>query len=46
MKKTLNLPDGSKFVGEYKDGKFHGQGTYTRVDGVKFVGEWIDGKYQ
>jgi hypothetical protein len=23
---TFTLPDGSKYVGEYKDGKYHGQG--------------------
>ena len=24
-----NFPDGDKYVGEFKDDKFHGQGTYT-----------------
>ena len=33
-----------KYVGEYKDGKRNGQGTYTFPDGRKFVGEWKDGK--
>ena len=32
--------DGDKYVGEYKDGKEHGQGTYTFHDGRKYVGEW------
>jgi hypothetical protein len=26
---TANHTNGEKFVGEYKDGKMHGQGTYT-----------------
>ena len=33
-----------KYVGEYKDGKKHGQGTYTWSDGEKYVGEYKDGK--
>jgi hypothetical protein len=33
-----------KYVGGYKDGKMHGQGTYTWPDGKKYVGEWQDGK--
>ena len=32
----------SRYVGEWKDGKKHGQGTYTSKDGEKFVGEWKD----
>ena len=27
-----------------KDGKKHGQGTYTFPDGIKYVGEFRDGK--
>ena len=33
-----------KYVGEWKDGKYNGQGTYTYADGEKYVGEWKDGK--
>ena len=33
-----------KFVGEWKDGEFHGQGTLTWFDGRKFVGEFKDTK--
>ena len=36
---------GTKYVGEYKDGKRHGQGTYTFPDGKKYVGGWKDSKY-
>ena len=34
--------DGSKYVGEWKDDRKHGQGTFTWVDGDKYVGEWKD----
>ncbi len=39
--------DGSLFatyVGEFKDGKIHGQGTLTFAEGDKYVGEFKDGK--
>ena len=35
----LTLQSGGKYVGEFKDGQVHGQGTHTYVDGKKFVGE-------
>jgi len=41
---TYNWVSGSKYVGEYKDGKRNGQGTFTWADGEKYVGEWKDGK--
>ena len=34
-----------KYVGELRDGKMHGQGTYTHADVEKYVGEYKDGKY-
>ena len=36
--------DGDEYVGEWKDGKFHGQGTYTWVSEEKYVGEFKDSK--
>jgi len=46
---TLTYPEGYKYVGEWKDGQFHGQGTLTYqiwfipwVNG-EYVGEWEDG---
>ena len=33
----------SKYVGEYKDGKRHGQGTFTWPSGSKYAGEFKDG---
>ena len=35
--------DGSKYVGEDKDGFPHGHGVYTEMDGSKYVGEFEDG---
>ena len=37
-------PRGGKYEGEYKDGKRHGQGTYTWSGGNKYEGEYKDGK--
>ena len=46
MKKTLIFPDETKYVGEVKNGKPHGQGTLTYPDkGGKYVGQWRNGKY-
>ncbi len=39
---TLAGNDG-KYVGEFMDGKFHGQGTYTVAYAFKYVGEFRDG---
>jgi len=41
---TYTFPSGQKYVGEYKDGKKHGQGTHTWPDGEKYVGEFKDDK--
>ncbi len=43
-------PKGDKYVGELKDGKPNGQGTYflladNQFKGDKYVGEYKDGKY-
>jgi len=37
--------NGNKYVGEFKDGKYNGQGTFTYVGGEKYIGEFKDGKY-
>ena len=34
-----------KYVGEWKDGKRNGQGTFTSYTGSKYVGEWKNGKH-
>jgi hypothetical protein len=41
---TCALPDGTKFVSEWKDGKPVGEGTLTFPDGGKYIGESKDGK--
>ena len=33
------------YEGEWKNGEFHGQGTYTSPDGSKFEGEFKDEKF-
>lgn len=35
---------GNKYIGEFKNGKPNGQGTYTFANGTRYVGEWKDGK--
>ena len=34
----------NKYVGEYKNGKKDGNGTYTEADGDKYVGPYKDGE--
>ena len=53
---TYTFPDGAKYVGEWKDNKPNGQGTFTDSDsnqsmktftypdGAKYVGEYKDNK--
>ena len=37
--------NGTKYMGEWKDGKRHGQGNMTYHDGRKYVGEWKKDKH-
>ena len=39
----MTWTDGTKYVGEYKDDKRHGQGTYTYPSGEKEVGQFKNG---
>ncbi len=41
---VYTYPDGSRYVGEFRDNKRSGQGTLTFANGDKFVGQWSDGK--
>ena len=41
---TKTLSNG-KYVGEFKDGNYNGQGAYTSPKGYKYVGEFKDDKY-
>ena len=36
--------NGDQYIGEFKDDKRHGQGTYTWADGSQYIGEWKDNK--
>ena len=42
--KEIIFENGSKYKGEMKYGKIHGEGTATYSSGNKYVGEWKDGK--
>lgn len=41
---TLTFSDGARYVGELRDGKLNGKGTYAWPDGAKYVGEFNDDK--
>jgi len=45
QKWIYTYPKGTKYVGEWKDGKPHGQGVLTLPNGRKKVGEWIYGEF-
>lgn len=40
---TKIFPDGSKYVGEFKNGMPNGQGVVTTLFGKKYVGEFVNG---
>ena len=42
---TFTWASGTKYVGEFRDGKGNGQGTLTTAKSDKYVGEFRDGKY-
>ena len=37
-------PGGAKYVGEFKNYKPHGYGTFVWTNGDKYYGEWVNGK--
>ena len=41
---TYTYANGDKYVGEFRDGKFHGQGTFTFANGNRYIGEFRNGK--
>ena len=41
---TDNYPSGSRYIGEWKDGKEHGQGIFIWADGEEYIGQWMNGK--
>ena len=40
---SLTLSDGLKYMGEFRVGKWDGEGTHFYPDGRKFIGTWKDG---
>ena len=42
---TYTWPYGAKYVGEFKDDKFNGQGTYTSADRTIREGIWKDDEF-
>ncbi|MDY6826232.1 MAG: hypothetical protein SVV67_03510 [Bacillota bacterium] len=43
-KKTHTFKDGAVYEGEWRNGRRHGQGTWSRPDGCRYTGEWADDK--
>ncbi len=41
---TYIIPKFGEYSGTWKEGKRHGQGTFTGVNGSKYVGEWKNDK--
>ena len=39
-KGSFAYDNGSRYVGEFEDGKMNGKGTLTSADGAKYVGEF------
>ena len=44
IKGTALFPDGATYVGEFKNFKPHGYGSFSWSNGDKYFGEWKDGK--
>ena len=42
---SIILPNGGKYVGEFLDNQFNGNGTLTFPDGDEYKGEWKEGKH-
>ena len=41
----MTYPDGSKYLGEFKDNEQAGQGEKTWLDGTKYTGEFRGNKF-
>lgn len=42
---TMLFADGSKYEGDFANGKINGYGTYFYANGAKYIGDWKDGYY-
>ncbi|MEZ4988401.1 MAG: hypothetical protein R2795_25815 [Saprospiraceae bacterium] len=38
---TYEFPSGSRYVGDFEDGKMHGKGILYFPDGSKYIGNWV-----
>lgn len=43
---TVALDSGSKYVGDFVNGIYEGQGAYTYADGEGYVGSFVNGRFQ
>ena len=41
QREIITYPDGTRYEGEIRDGKKHGQGTFTFGNGDKYAGEFV-----
>jgi len=41
----VNVRSGSKYVGNWKAGSFHGEGVFTWADGTKYAGSFFDDQF-
>ncbi len=42
---AFNSENGTVYVGQWQDGRYHGTGSIFHPDGSKYVGQWSAGKY-
>lgn len=40
------MPDGTKYTGDWVEGKANGKGVKVLPNGTVFDGMWIDGKFE
>ena len=40
---TLEEPSGT-YIGQFKEGKKHGEGTYNFVNNLKYIGRYVNGE--
>jgi len=45
-KGTITYSSGNKYVGNFSDGKFNGEGVFYYVSGGKYSGNWKNGKME
>lgn len=43
---SMFYPNGSHYVGEFKNNLRNGHGTFTNTKGYVYEGEWVDGRFE